>query len=133
MTPEQKEKRNKYMREYLREYYKTAKGAEVRKKSAKKWNESDACKMANKKYQKENLAFRVRHSKRVNELQKIENDGLRKCARNFRQSYTISDDDLILNGKPTLAAVAKMIGRSLKAVQMRKARLLNKQYALNHR
>ena len=46
-----------------------------------------------------------------------------KDAFNARQRWTIEGDDLVLSGKHTESQLAKMLGRSIRAIQRRRNRL----------
>ena len=46
-----------------------------------------------------------------------------KDALNARQRWTIKDDDLVMSGQHTESQLAKMLGRSIRAIQRRRARL----------
>lgn len=109
--------------EWSRKYRETEKGKAV----VRNWNHSEKGKAALKKYRETNESYR----KKTRMYEKRKNDELIKSASNARQSYTDKDDELILNAI-SLRVVAKEIGRSYKAVVMRRARLLGKTYAETH-
>jgi len=46
-----------------------------------------------------------------------------KDALNARQRWTIKGDDLVMSGQHTESKLAKMLGRSIRAIQRRRARL----------
>jgi len=50
-------------------------------------------------------------------------DKSRKEAYNYRQCWTINDIDIIIERKDTDSDIAKLIGRSVKAIQSKRARI----------
>jgi len=96
-----------------------------RKKNYTRWNRSEKGLAASEKYREDNRDER-KAGGILYEANRIRLKESKKSATNSRQKYTNEDDLLILNSEYSDSIIASRIGRSIKAIERRRAALKGK-------
>lgn len=97
-----------------------------RELSIKKWNCSSGARAASKRY-RESLPDEVyKVGGMIYEANKLRLRNSEKNATNKRQAYPLWAEDLILKHEISDSKIAILLGRSIKAIERKRARLLGK-------